>query len=1262
LRDRPLLPGGQTTLRRAQEKIKDLVEAQAFEEVQDYTTDPARALGSYLFTDATSDLFSRWLDTLADLPRDRGVARALAGLRGVGKSHMLAAFGALAALPDLRSDISDAHVATSARRLLSRRYVVAHIHRGRFPTIREEVSAALAAVLGGGDQMWDKEPQAALAIAASMADAPLVLIIDTAFGRETRVQRDDGPVLGELARAAANLNVFIGLALDDDIAGADGPNVLIAGTYQIDYLDPEHLYRITDAHLFQKNAQSRAALHEMYTRLRGVVPGFNWSEPRFAAVYPMHPLIADVAAAVRLYAPSFAFLPFAAAAGAHAINRPALSLVVLDEVFDRTERDLRVAGNLKEAFAAYDELAVNAIAQIPIMQRLQAKLVLKGLFILSLDGRGATARELGAAMLLYDEARPAAAIERIEQMLVRFAEAAPPGALVKSEEGGETHYRFTINAAANFDAALVAAAEVVAASPAIGELLRALGRARFEDWPFAEAEGVQTEAATEFPLVWRGTGRLGRLGWQPAEAGAAPPEEGDATPADRAATGTNQAATATHQGATADDSAQPSALLIPEAPAPVERLAPSDWKVIILAPGAGTAESHLKAAPGEAAAGASRDALSRAVWQPAELTADEQASLSRLVALRRNDELRAEFGETARAAERTHTALAERIWTRVYLDDGLLVSERFSSPFTEEARAAQTLAEVLGQMLATSLEEFYPLHPVFREVLGESEAATLIVGLFGGASQNEARVQELAQLFAAPLGLVSMRGEAYTLEAGDQLLRMPWVREVLAMTDAADGDVVPFHEVYYKLRREPYGFLHETQQLILAALVAGRRIELITSTGDRISRRTLDLDLKWDEIAGIARIATLLHSAEELTAWAARLTGRSALGSIAEPDAREAVRGALSAWLDAWRADNPLKDFDALPEEGLTTRVWNLASAVRKSFGAAADSVETTLAETISLEEGLQRVADAFDSPEQFARNSEQLRQLNGFVKGLAGRTRALGYLATAEPTNVYEIESARRELLMIARDVHSLLDAESSNRFELLWREFHARYVEHYAEVHDAVLRGAAHRAEIDALTRGDEWREFEALSQLSILNRRYWDEAAELLADSMPRACELPVRPQLEERTICACRFRLASAAVYRRAPRELSERARRGRDSYRRTLALLNTSLAIALDALARRESDAETAARARSLSVAFAQGQFVRQSFSAADVQLLESALSRMTAPPPVRLHLPLADYGLLTREELRARLNQWLDDLPDEPAVVEVVTEERTDGA
>jgi hypothetical protein len=868
-------------LKRAQEKIKDLVEPRAFTELQNYSADPARSLDSYLFTDVTSDLFARWLDALADLAPNRGTARALAGLRGVGKSHMLAAFGALASLPELRRTVADAHVAASASRLLNSRYRVAHVERGTRPTLQEELSVAL----GGDLEVWQTEPSKMLAFAAGLGDAPLVLIIDTAFERENRVERDDGLLLSELANAARDLSLFVALALDDDIAGADGANVALSGTFQIDYLDPEHLYRITDTHLFQKNAQSREALREMYRTLRSAVPGFNWSEPRFASIYPMHPLIADVASAVRLYVPTFAFLPFAAAAGAHAVNRPALSLVVLDELFDRTERDLRRAKNVREALTAYDHLAKHGVSKVPVMQRLQAKLILKGLFILSLDGRGATARELGAAMLLYDEQRPEAAIERIENVLSIFTQAALPGSLVRNEDEGAARYCFHI------------------AMPATEAVI--------EPQPAPDEDAEETEAS----------------------------------------------------------------------------------------------------------------------------------------------------GET-------------------------------TSP---------------------------PLRPV-------------------------------------------------------------------------------------------------------------------------------------------------VLSDEELTRWASLLTEREMPGSLSEPNARDRVRQAFSEWLKEWRADNPLQNFDSLPDEGLTTRIWNLAAAVRKSFGNAAAAIEATLSKSISLEEGLQRLADAFgNSTDKLALNRQHLAALTLFVKELPERTRAHVYLSLAEPTGVDEIESARRELLQIAADAHNLFDAESVNRFNLLWPEFHARYTEHYARAHDEALHDDNRRQQVQALRRSDEWREFEALSQLEIVNRRYWEEAAAMLERDHSAECELPVRQLLTEHPVCACRFRLSSAEALARLPQDLAEIVERGRDAHRRTLRFLATPLAIALDALARKDGETETAQRARLLSGAFAQGTGPER-FSPADVRLIESALARMTSPPPVRLRLPVSDYGLLTRDELRARLNQWLDDLPNEPALVEVVEREDGDGS
>jgi outer membrane biosynthesis protein TonB len=434
-------------MKRIQDKIKDLVEPQTFEQVGNFAEDPAQALAAYRFTDVTSDLLSRWLDALAELPAGTGAARALAGARGVGKSHTLAVFGALAGSERLRQTVEDSHVLASAQRLAGRRYLVVRVERGTRPTLADELAASFAAFFGGSEAQWgNRDPAEVLAVAASRAmGETLVVVIDTAFNRPARVVRDDGPYLGSLAGAARDLNVFLALALDDDIADADGANVAVAGTYRIDYLDPENLYRVADQFVLRKKPQVGDTLREIYQALRATVHEFNWSQARFSSVYPVHPLVAEVASGVRLFLPKFAFLPFAASAAARATSRPALALVLLDEVFDATEEDLRLNPELRELFATYDQLTAACIGQLPIMQRYQARLILKSLFVLSLDGRDATPGEMCAALLLTDEDAGGDAPRRVAETLARFAAEAPEGSFVLADgPGGEKRYRFHI--------------------------------------------------------------------------------------------------------------------------------------------------------------------------------------------------------------------------------------------------------------------------------------------------------------------------------------------------------------------------------------------------------------------------------------------------------------------------------------------------------------------------------------------------------------------------------------------------------------------------------------------------------------------------------------------------------------------------------------------------------------------------------------------------------------------------------------------------
>ncbi|MBC7931052.1 MAG: hypothetical protein H7Z38_10875, partial [Rubrivivax sp.] len=394
---------------------------------------------------------------------------------------------------------------------------------------------------------------------------------------------------------------------------------------------------------------------------------------------------------------------------------------------------------------------------------------------------------------------------------------------------------------------------------------------------------------------------------------------------------------------------------------------------------------------------------------------------------------------------------------------------------------------------------------------------------------------------------------------------------------------------------------------------------------------------------------------EESVAWARLLTGALPFGPTGELPTRERVRTALAVWLDEWRGRGLRLKFESLPDGCLTTRLWKTEADVRKGFGRVASAIEAALDGKLSLEETLARVAESFKrSPETFARLAQALEDLTQLVEGFAERERVRAYLASSEPTGIEGIETARRELLALAEDPNNFLDAARRERFELLSKEFSALYGEHYAAAHDKTVGAHESRSLLLSLRRGERWREFESLSKLPVVSVQVWRQAEELLRFADGGRCELPVRRMLESQPSCACRFRLAQASELEELPQELEALMERGLAVYRRTLLMLGANIAISLDALARRADDEEEARRARMLSSAFAQNH-VPEKLARGDVRLIERALHRMPAPPPVKVVAPNGDAGLLTREELRARFTQWLDELPEQPVLIEVVS-------
>ena len=1142
-------------MKRIQEKVKDIVEVRSFKILRDLLADPALTLSSYHFTDVTAELMGKWLDRISNVQVQSGAALALAGYRGVGKSHFLATLGALAAHPELRTKIGEQHVTASAQGLLRRHYPVAYVRRGTHDTLLEEFKHGVSQVFEFvPDELEGTFAELLKTISVKTGDLPFVLMIDTAFERGTRVARDDGAFLSEIAEAAKDLNIFVGVALDDDIAGADGPNSSIARAFAIDYLDQDHLYKVVNTNVFPKHSEMQPMLHEIYQYFREVLPSFRWSEQKFSTLYPLHPAILEVAPYVRLYVHDFALLSFAADAGERILGRPANSLIALDEVFDNAEPGLRKIEDLREAFAAYDLLNSGVVSKIPVMQRLQAKLVLKALLLLSLDGQGATANEICASMLIFDEADPEKAVGTVDGLIAKFAEVMPEDVRSFSGEGLETRYGFKVSSKDNLNQAVDAVIPGVP-SDVVPKIMRRLLMDRFSDCSFSADSDPAVKNWMDSQVSWRGGWRRGRVVWK-----------SDENPADSHVPPYNDAV---------------------------------DWEVVI----------NLQAEQTDT--GNPAGDIYRVIWRPDDLRKDEIDTVLRYYVLSTDNELRERFSEQIRAAVHSHAVSVDKIFNRRFLDDGKLIIEGFDYNFTEEARSIQTFSEMFSTMLEPLFDTRYPEHPYFAERLGMAEVAALVTDLYSGTRQNLAAVQKLAESFALPLGLVRLESGKFVPESDENLAELPLAREILNLVESGGDATVSLKDIYASLRKEPHGLVREAQHLMLTALVAERRIEFVTSQGDRISSRSLDLQIIWDDIVGVAKPVDSSYSLKKLVRWAGVFTGNQGFSSFDDPADREMLRKAFEDWNGEWKRSRVLGRFAELPEDILNVRVWNLAARSTKSIGSIADSIKAASEDKTSLEECLDRIAEAFfDSEKEMERCTRDLETLDHFIKGSVLRTQIQDYLAVCEMTQDETIEELRRKLGQIA-DVSYMTPTDANNReLGYLWDKFQRSFAEYFSTRHDLVMKSHSLQEEFSDLKRSDMWWEFENLSNMPFFGQAYWTEAKDICRRLEEFDCRFNLRETLAVRPFCMCSFSLAKMQDWEKLPQRLGQTIENGLEFYQQSLHNRAEKVTIQLGVLASRSKDDGVAEAANDLAGRLTRGEEITQ-FSTLELKILAQALSDMS---------------------------------------------------
>lgn len=1050
-------------MKRVEEKVKDIVEVRPFTNLHDFAADPSLTLGSYYFTDITADLMVKWLDRIAMVKPGNGCALALAGFRGVGKSHFLAAISAIVSHTELRAGITDSYVAAGAERLGRRHNPVAVIGRGSGTTLLAELKSEIASLLSVSPNLLsDSLYDLLLKATEKCGDQPLVLLFDTALGRKSRVERDDGDILGEIAEAAKTLGIFVGVALDDDISGADGPNSSISRCFSIDYLDQEHLYKIVDSRIFYKHRQMLPVLRDIYENYRSVLPSFRWSEQRFSALYPLHPATLEIAPLIRLYIHDFALLGFASEAGVRILGRPANSLIGLDEIFDGVESRLRLVGDLNSAFEAFDAIEKEIVPQMSVQQRLPAKLVMKGLFLLSLDGQGANANELAAAMTIVPTEGADDHRLDIEGFLSNIANTYPASIKIIEQGDGVKKFAFKFSLRSDADAIADEAAKEVT-DEMIHWLLR---KHPVEKYSNSDRPKIGSDDAIQCAIEWRGSIRSGSVAFDPK-------------------------GSATQQ---------------------TDPEGKCDWTVNVVfrnedpAPQSGTGGiDHFE-------------------WVAGELTEDEKVTLRRHYVLQSRPDIRELFGSGSVTIAHVSSLAVEKIWNRVFFEDGELRAGSDIFRFSEEARSSFSLSQLFTGMLGPVFESRYAAHPEFVETLTGKQSATLLTNFFGGANSASLETQHLAEVFAFPLGLAERIEDVWVPTPAEKLAENPLIKLILNDKAFVAGSVAQLETIRTNLLLSEYGLTREPLNVILAALAAQRQIEFVTSSGNRINHRSLDLQILWEDIVGVAKPLHEQYSLERLLSWAKLVTGNSGLRSVDRSEDRLLIIDSLSGWLLGWNQHDLIAAFDSLPDEYLNSAIWKTAASLRKSFGTMAERIEALIGDEITLDECLHSIAAVFaDSHEDFEKKKGELRILRSSIDRIKEVIEITAYLALCEPTDDVDVENSRSAVLSKLDYIRlgNCRDGESSLNSE--WTQFNELFATFYDERHrNVMVSGVASPILRDPL-RSSRWAIFNALSRTSFFEPRFARAAEGLIRRTRKAPCNSDVRSKLVASPMCGCSFRL-------------------------------------------------------------------------------------------------------------------------------------------
>ena len=274
-----------------------------------------------------------------------------------------------------------------------------------------------------------------------------------------------------------------------------------------------------------------------------------------------------------------------------------------------------------------------------------------------------------------------------------------------------------------------------------------------------------------------------------------------------------------------------------------------------------------------------------------------------------------------------------------------------------------------------------------------------------------------------------------------------------------------------------------------------RRFEFVTSAGNRIHHRSLDLQIIWDDIIGLASPSGENYSHERLLLWAGLITGDETLKLGTVQTAKQKVPPALGIWLKDWRDGRVLEKFELLADEKLNSRIWRVYASVKKTFGDVADCIGSLLDDKLSLNNCLQNIADAFcDSEAEFDYKQKGLLILREAVESAPERDRIYRYLAECD--TVADIETSRLRASLMEMVAHGQYEQQVLDQ---AWQTFKAKYLAVYSARHDEVMGGSS-RDKLDNFLSSDIWSRFAELSTVQLFGKHQMETALRVIREFAP------------------------------------------------------------------------------------------------------------------------------------------------------------------